>query len=47
MSAQEFLDLISLEVFGLIFALGLFSWCAGYAVGYVLGFLRRITHSVT
>jgi hypothetical protein len=47
MSAQEFFDLISLEVFGLLIGLGLFSWCAGYAAGYVLGFLRRITHSVT
>jgi len=47
MTAQLFVDLINLEVFGIVSGLGIFSFVAGHASGTTVGFTRKITHSAT
>ena len=47
MTAQEFYDLINLDVFALVFGLSLFAFAAGHAAGSAIGVTRKITHMST
>jgi uncharacterized protein YjaZ len=47
MTPETFVSLVDLDLFSLIFGLGAFSWAAGYAVGYVLMMVRKLTHMST
>jgi hypothetical protein len=47
MDAQIFIDSLNLPLLLAVFGLMLTVWCAGYATGHSLAFVRKITHQAT
>ena len=47
MDAQVFIDNLNLGLLITVFGLMIFVWCAGYACGHTLAFVRKITYQVT
>ena len=47
MDAQLFIDSLNVQLTLTVFGLMLTIWCAGYACGHSLAFVRKITYQAT